>query len=89
MKILFIGDIVGSPGRDAVKGLVPVLIKEYGLGFVIANAENVAGGSGIVPRLAAQLFDDGVDVLTSGDHVWKKKEILETNVSRISECNGK
>jgi len=77
MKILFIGDIVGSPGRDAVKGLVPVLIKEYGLGFVIANAENVAGGSGIVPRLAAQLFDDGVDVLTSGDHVWKKKEILE------------
>jgi len=85
MKILFIGDIVGNPGRDAVKKLVPVLTKELGLGFVIANAENAAGGSGITPRVAMELFDSGVDVLTSGDHIWKKREILEIidNDSRV------
>jgi len=85
MKILFIGDIVGNPGREAVKKLVPELTKEYGLDFVIANAENAAGGSGITPRVALELFDAGVDVLTSGDHVWKKREILEIidNDSRI------
>jgi metallophosphoesterase (TIGR00282 family) len=77
MKILFIGDIVGNPGREAVKKLVPELRKEYGLDFVIANAENAAGGSGITPRVANELFDSGVDVLTSGDHIWKKREILE------------
>ncbi len=77
MKILFIGDIVGNPGREAVKKLVPELSQEYGLDFVIANAENAAGGSGITPRVAKELFDAGVDVLTSGDHVWKKRDILE------------
>jgi metallophosphoesterase (TIGR00282 family) len=77
MKILFIGDIVGNPGREAVKRLVPELRKEYGLDFVIANAENAAGGSGITPRVAKELFDSEVDVLTSGDHIWKKREILE------------
>ena len=77
MKILFIGDIVGNPGREAVKQLVPQLTKELGLGFVIANAENAAGGSGVTPRVAMELFDAGVDVLTSGDHIWKKREILE------------
>jgi hypothetical protein len=77
MKILFIGDIVGSPGREAIKQLLPGLKKEYGLDFVIANAENAAGGSGIIPRIAEDLFDSGVDVLTSGDHIWKKREVLE------------
>jgi metallophosphoesterase (TIGR00282 family) len=77
MKILFIGDIVGSPGREAVKTLVPLLREEYRLDFVIANAENAAGGSGIIPRVANELFDAGVDVLTSGDHIWKRKEIFE------------
>ncbi|MFZ2356421.1 MAG: TIGR00282 family metallophosphoesterase, partial [Candidatus Omnitrophota bacterium] len=77
MNILFIGDIVGLPGREAVKGLLPVLKKEFCLDFVIANAENAAGGSGITPRIAAELFDSGVCVLTSGDHIWKKREILE------------
>lgn len=77
MKILFIGDIVGSPGREAVKQLLPGLKKEFRLDFVIANAENVAGGSGITPAMADELFAGGVDVLTSGDHIWKKKEILE------------
>ncbi len=77
MKILFIGDIVGSPGREAVKKLLPGLKKEFSLDFVIANAENAAGGSGVTPALADELFACGVDVLTSGDHIWKRREILE------------
>jgi hypothetical protein len=77
MKILFIGDIVGSPGREVVRQLIPELKKEYQLDFVIANAENAAGGSGITSRVAKELFDCGVGVLTSGDHVWKKSEIFE------------
>lgn len=77
MKILFVGDIVGRPGRDAIKELLPKLVKEYKLDFVIANAENAAGGSGITPRVAEELFSYGVDVLTSGDHIWKKREIFE------------
>jgi len=77
MKILFIGDIVGSPGREAVKRLLPGLRKEYDLGFVIANAENAAGGSGITSGVAKELFDSGIDVLTSGDHIWKKREIFD------------
>ena len=77
MKILFIGDIVGSPGREAIKKLLPGLIKEYRLDFVIANAENAAGGSGITPKIAEELFGYGIDVLTSGDHIWKKRYIFE------------
>jgi len=77
MKILFIGDIVGSPGREAIKQLLPVLKKEHNLDFVIANAENAAGGSGITPKVAAELFESGVDAITSGDHIWKKREIFE------------
>ncbi|MCX5702743.1 MAG: TIGR00282 family metallophosphoesterase [Candidatus Omnitrophica bacterium] len=77
MNILFIGDIVGSPGREAIKELLPGLKKEFKLNFVIANAENAAGGSGITPKVARELFDAGIDVLTSGDHVWKKREIFE------------
>ncbi|MCM8770893.1 MAG: TIGR00282 family metallophosphoesterase [Candidatus Omnitrophica bacterium] len=77
MKILFIGDIVGNPGREIVGRLIPELKKEYQLNFVIANAENAAGGSGITPAICRRLLDSGIDVLTSGDHIWKKREILE------------
>ncbi len=77
MKILFIGDIVGSPGREAIKKLLPELKREYTLDFAVANAENAAGGSGITPRVAQELFGYGIDVLTSGDHIWKKREIFE------------
>jgi hypothetical protein len=77
MKILFIGDIVGSPGREAIHQLIPGLIKEYALDFVIANAENAAGGSGITPKVAQELFSFGCDVLTSGDHIWKKRDVFE------------
>jgi metallophosphoesterase (TIGR00282 family) len=77
MKILFIGDIVGSPGREAIKKLVAPLKQELQIDFVIANAENASGGSGITSRVATELFASGVDVLTSGDHIWKKPEIFE------------
>ncbi len=77
MRILFIGDIVGAPGRLAVKELVPMIARRDKADFVIANAENVAGGSGITPALADELFSYGVDALTSGDHIWKRKEIVE------------
>jgi len=77
MKILFIGDIVGAPGRKAVKELLPQLKKEHGFDFVIANAENASGGSGITLKVAEELFSCSVDVLTSGDHIWKKREIFE------------
>jgi len=77
MKILFIGDIVGNPGREAVKKLLPALKQEYHLDFIVANGENAAGGSGITPKVAEELFSSGIDVLTSGDHIWKKREIFE------------
>ena len=77
MKILFIGDIVGSPGREAIKNLVVPLKQELGIDFVIANAENASGGSGITFKAAEELLACGVDVLTSGDHIWKKSEIFE------------
>ncbi len=77
MNILFIGDIVGSPGRTAIARLVPGLKDELGIDFVIANAENASGGSGVTAKVAAELFASGVDVLTSGDHIWKKSEIFQ------------
>ena len=77
MRVLFIGDIVGEPGRRAVEELVPKIKKRERVEFVIGNAENVAGGSGVTPALAEELFKAGVDVLTSGDHIWKRKEIVE------------
>ena len=77
MKILFIGDVVGRPGRRAIRELVPWLRQRHGLGAVIANAENVAGGSGITPETANELFSAGVDVITSGDHLWDQKEVSQ------------
>ncbi len=75
MKILFIGDIVGEPGRRAVKTLVPLLRLEHKLDAVIANGENAAGGSGITPKTAEEIFSAGVDVITTGDHLWDQKEV--------------
>jgi hypothetical protein len=76
MNILFIGDIVGRPGREAIKVLVPGLKKEFSLDFVIANIENAAGGSGITPAVASELASYGIDAFTSGDHIFKKREVL-------------
>lgn len=77
MKILFLGDVVGSPGREALRKVVPSLITKEKLEFVIVNGENSAGGSGLTPSICDEIFDYGVDVITSGDHIWKKKEITE------------
>ena len=77
MKILFIGDIVGRPGREAVEALLPKLREQHTLDFVIANGENSAGGSGITPTTAGEIFSAGVDVITSGDHLWDQKEVTE------------
>lgn len=73
LKILFIGDIVGRPGRDIVKERVPGLREELGLDFVIANAENAAGGAGLTGELARTLLEAGMDALTLGDHLWDQK----------------
>jgi len=76
MKFLVIGDIVGRPGRQAVLEFLPGLRREYGLDMVIANGENAAGGFGLTLRTARELLDSGVDVLTSGNHIWAQKEIV-------------
>ena len=77
MKLLFIGDIVGQPGRRAVVEFLPKLRQQQALDFVIANGENSAGGSGITPKTAGEIFSAGVDVITSGDHLWDQKEVME------------
>jgi metallophosphoesterase (TIGR00282 family) len=77
VNLLFIGDIVGEPGRRAVKTLLPQLREKHALDFVVANGENSAGGSGITPRMAAEIFAAGVNVITSGDHLWDQKEVAE------------
>jgi len=76
MLILSVGDIVGRPGRRAIQRLLPDLRRQYRLDLVIANAENAAGGIGLTPATAKELLDAGVDVLTSGNHIWAEKEII-------------
>ena len=76
MRILMIGDVIGKPGRQAVKNLVPALRREHGIDMVIANGENTAGGFGLTLDTAYELLENGVDVLTSGNHIWDQKEII-------------
>jgi 2',3'-cyclic-nucleotide 2'-phosphodiesterase len=76
VKILFIGDIVGEPGRRAVKELLPRLRRQHEMDFVIANGENSAGGSGITPKIAEELYSYGVNIITTGDHLWDQKEVI-------------
>ena len=98
MKILMIGDIVGSPGRKIFKREVPRIKREMGVSAVIANAENCAAGSGITAALAKELFEAGADAITLGDHTWGQKEFagqidsvdrLVRPVNFPSECPGK
>ncbi len=74
MKVLFIGDIVGKPGRRALKEGIRSIAEKIKIDFVIANGENAAGGFGITKEVAEEMFSAGVDVLTSGNHIWDKKE---------------
>ena len=76
MRLLFLGDVVGRPGRRALAALVPRLAAQEDIEFVIANCENASGGKGVDPRSADELHEAGVDVLTSGNHVWQNREIV-------------
>ena len=77
IRILFIGDVVGRPGRKLVKDSLPELRAERDIAFVVANGENAAGGKGLTPGAAKELFDAGVDVLTGGNHTWRNRDVLE------------
>ena len=76
MLVMAIGDVIGKPGRQAVKKVLPGLRKQYDLDMVIANGENAAGGLGLTSNTARELLDSGVDILTSGNHIWDQKEII-------------
>jgi len=77
MRVLFIGDIVGSPGRQIVRDRLSDLVEQQHVDLVIANGENSASGFGITPRIADELFDLGIEVLTGGNHSWDRKEIFD------------
>ena len=77
MRILFIGDIVGRPGRDLIKHGLPAVVDYHRVDFVIANVENAAAGFGITREIGDQLLDAGIEVMTSGNHIWDKREALD------------
>jgi 2',3'-cyclic-nucleotide 2'-phosphodiesterase len=82
VKLLFVGDVVGSVGRGLVRELLPRLREEHGADFVVVNGENVAGGVGITPKTADQLFDAGADAITLGNHTYRHAEVYEYLDSR-------
>jgi metallophosphoesterase (TIGR00282 family) len=90
MRILAVGDVIGQPGRQAVHRLLPALRAELQLDLVIANGENSAGGRGLTAATAEELFRSGVDVITSGNHIWHDKDViayLERNVPVVRPLN--
>ena len=76
MRILFLGDVVGEPGRIALYRALPELRAERAVDVVVVNGENAAGGKGIIPRLAREFMENGVDVITLGDHVWDQSDLI-------------
>jgi metallophosphoesterase (TIGR00282 family) len=76
VRVLMVGDVIGKPGRVALEHALPTLRDERGIDLVTANGENLAGGMGLTPPTAHALYDAGVDVITSGNHIWDKKEII-------------
>jgi metallophosphoesterase (TIGR00282 family) len=78
VNLLLCGDIMGRPGRDAVGQHIPALRRQLALDLVIANAENAAAGYGLTEKLCGELYDYGVDVLTTGNHVWDQRELIAT-----------
>ncbi len=77
MNVLMIGDVFGEPGRTALATLLPRLREEHHVDFTVVNVENVASGSGVTPPIARSMLEQGVDVLTSGNHIYKRKEIID------------
>jgi metallophosphoesterase (TIGR00282 family) len=76
MKVLMVGDVYGEPGRAAIQTLLPRLRQEHAIDLAVVNVENAAGGFGITPPIAKTFLEQGVDVMTTGNHVWDKKEIV-------------
>src|SRR2546421_9897680 len=76
LTVLFLGDIVGEPGRNAVIARLPELKEQHGLDFIVVNGENAAGGRGITGKITIDLLRAGVSVITTGDHVWDQKDIM-------------
>lgn len=90
LNVLFLGDIVGQPGSRAVFVRLQTLRKRYSIDFAVANCENAADGFGITPEIANQFYSSGIDVLTSGNHIWQKREImgmLETDPRLLRPAN--
>jgi hypothetical protein len=77
MNVLMVGDVYGEPGRTAVQKLLPRIREQHQIDFVVVNVENAAGGFGVTPALAKGFLDMGIDVMTTGNHVWDKKEVLD------------
>jgi metallophosphoesterase (TIGR00282 family) len=90
LRILMVGDIIGRPGRRAMRTLLPGLRQEYALDMVIANGENAAGGLGLTKETAEELFEADIDVITSGNHIWNQREIipsLDSNLAILRPLN--
>jgi len=77
MRVLFIGDLFGRPGRELARRAIPALRRRHAIDLVVANVENAAGGFGVTRDIAETLLDDGIDVMTTGNHVWDRKEVLD------------
>jgi calcineurin-like phosphoesterase len=86
VKILFVADVIGSPGRRVVTQLLRLVRKDVGADAVILNGENSAGGFGITPDTVREFLELGVDVITTGNHVWDKKEILPSSTASRASC---
>ena len=76
MKVIFLGDVVGEPGRLAMYRALPELREEFGADAIVVNGENAAGGKGITPRIAQEFLESGVDAITLGDHVWDQSDLI-------------
>jgi 2',3'-cyclic-nucleotide 2'-phosphodiesterase len=76
LTILFLGDVVGEPGRSAVIARLPELKRRHAVDFIVVNGENAAGGRGITPKITIDLLRAGASVITTGDHIWDQKEII-------------
>ncbi|HWX25765.1 MAG TPA: YmdB family metallophosphoesterase, partial [Vicinamibacteria bacterium] len=76
MNILVVGDVVGGPGRSILRKGLPLVFKKYAVDYCVANVENAAGGFGVTKEVCDEVLDLGVDCMTSGNHIWDKREIL-------------
>lgn len=87
MNLLFVGDVVGSPGRNYLREMLPGIIEAHDVDFTIINGENAAGGAGLTKDTARELFSAGADVITSGNHIWDKKRSIP-QWTKIRESSG-